>query len=297
MACSRCGTCNSHWNNGEWKNNGENERRGAGYGVIVSGWIDGRFCPDQPDTCGSPGCVMAPPIEYRAHTWGSIWHKDEARHRQECITCPDSDKAHILENEHFFGNWFFHIQTEAICQIRFEYCVCGQYNPDNTRPHEFDEDGNCITIGCAVIRTTPIDPMMIMMADAMYRFDEIEYDVFDDINTAYRMPEEPMQDILARLDKVISRMQAGCGITGLDVLDFMALEYALENNMIDFDLLEEKILVDLQQVILDGLILSESSVRDLICELLANALKAFVDEYEDKIEETGLSEIITPKKK
>jgi hypothetical protein len=257
MACERCGWCNDHWSNNEWQNNGDNETRHGG--------------------CNSPNCAGWIPVEFREHTWSSFWHMNETQHWQECTTCPDSDRARVSAGDHFFGNWFFQLQTDDICQIRFEYCSCGQYNPENTRAHIFNAGGICTRAGCTYVRLTPT--MMIIMAidaydilDAMFGIDEFEN---EDVNTDSRMPEDSMQDILARLDRIISRLQAGCGITGLDALDLMALEYALENNMIDFDLLDEKMLMELQQAILDGLILSESSVRISVLEVLITALSAY----------------------
>jgi len=69
--------------------------------------------------------------------------------------------------------------------------------------------------------------------DSVFGADENEP---DEVNTDYRMPEEPMQDILARISEIILHLCMGNSIDELDVLDLMILEYALENDMIDFDM-------------------------------------------------------------
>jgi len=156
------------------------------------------------------GCVAIPPAEFRPHTWpGNLeeaWQMNETRHWQECVTCPDSNKARISETEHFFGNWFFHVQTDNICQLRFENCTCGLHNPENTRGHELDADDKCTRDGCSYELST-LTIMISMAIDAIEEYDILD-SIFgadenepDDFNTDCRMPEESMQDILDELDK------------------------------------------------------------------------------------------------
>ena len=130
--CNVCGTCNNHWNNHPWRNNGENEARAG--------------------TCGTPTCPRPAPSQFRAHQWTTTWQKSNTEHWQLCSTAGCG--AQRNRGVHDFGTWFFWNQNDDVCQRRFESCLCGQPTAVDAqghrleRPHLYDANDKCTRTNC-----------------------------------------------------------------------------------------------------------------------------------------------------